>query len=150
MPCSAQKNSKTQQIKGKCFEGYIFPKTYVGFIPVENVSERFTPLHEDILKVEEILNKQIKVLNNDLLNQSGSCPIIHKNLRRYKRQYFGLITENGDKVIWINFIWGKDKDALRKWNEEVIIILDGCSYYWNVKVNLTEGQLIDLSVTGYA
>jgi hypothetical protein len=89
-------------------------------------------------------------LNKDLLNQVGNCPVIHKKLSKYKRQYVGTKTENGDKVIWINFIWSKDKDALVKLSEEIIIVLDGCSYYWSVKVNLTTGKLFDLSINGSA
>ena len=150
MHCSAQKDSNIQQIKGKYFEGYIFPKTYTDFIPIENATDRFTPQQEDILKAEEILNEQLANLNRDLLNQTGSCPIIHKKLSKYKRQYIGIITENGDKVVWINFVWKKDKGVLKKYGNEIIIIIDGCSYYWNVKVNLTKGKLFDLNINGSA
>ena len=150
MHCNAQKDSNTQLVRGKCFEGYIFPKTYIGFLPLENVDDRFTPKQEDILKAEEILKKQITALNKDLLNQTGKCPIVHKKLRKYKRQYVGIINESGEKVVWINLVWKKDKDALKKWHDEIIIILDGCSFYWNVKVNLANGKLFDLSINGLA
>lgn len=148
--CAAQEINNVKHIKGCCFEGYIFPTTYIGSIPIDNGHERFTPEAKDIAKAEAILNKQISKLNSDLLNQTEGCPIIHKKLKKYKRQYFGVITENGEKVIWINFIWSKDEIALRQWKKDVIIILDGCSFYWNIKVNLTKEKLFDLNVNGSA
>lgn len=148
MYCGAQKNIDVQQIKGNCFEGYIFPKTYTGFIPVGDILDRFTPQQTDILEAEKILNEQLINLNKNLLNQTGSCPIIHKKLKKYKRQYIGAMTENGDSIIWINFIWEKDKDSIKKCSDEILIILDGCSFYWNVKVNLTKEKLFDLSING--
>jgi hypothetical protein len=146
MLCIAQSNNDIHQIKGKCFDGYIFPKTYTGFFPIENIKGRFTPQQLDVLKAEKTLKEQLNSLNKDLLNQTGNCPDIHKNLKKYKRQYIGVIAENGDCIIWINFIWIKDKESIKKINDEIIIILDGCSYYWNVKVNLTKGKLFDLSI----
>lgn len=148
MYCGAQKNIYVQQIKGKSFEGYIFSKKDTGYIPVENIKERFTPQQTDILEAEKILNEQLLNLNKDLLNQRGRCPIIHKKLKKYKRQYIGAITENGDSIIWINFIWGKDKKSIKRCSDKIIMILDGCSFYWNVKVNLTKGKLFDLSING--
>jgi hypothetical protein len=89
-------------------------------------------------------------LNVDLLNQVDGCPVIHKKLTKYKRQYVGIINQNGDMVVWVNFIWAKDKDSIKKLGDEIIIILDGCSYYWNVKVNLSSENLFDLSINGPA
>lgn len=147
---TAQNDETAQHIKGKCFEGFIFPETYVGFMPLEGVNNRFSPQQEDVLKAEELLKEQIAGINKDLINQTGKCPIVHKKLSKYKRQYIGVITESGDKVVWINFIWGKDKDTLLNLDKEIIIVLDGCSYYWNVKVNLTKEKLVDLSINGSA
>jgi hypothetical protein len=140
---------KAQKIKTKCFEGYIFSKNYNGILPLGNF-KRFTPSESDVENAEKILKKQIRSLNVDLLNQVDGCPVIHKKLTKYKRQYVGIINQNGDMVVWVNFIWAKDKDSIKKLGDEIIIILDGCSYYWNVKVNLSSENLFDLSINGPA
>jgi len=147
---NAQMNKQAEYVKGKCFDGYIFPKEYVGIIPLDSVKEKYTPSKEDILNAENILEEQLAFLNKKLINQGNGCPIVHKKLKKYKRQYIGLINENGEKVVWINFIWAKKEGVLTKWDKEVIIVLDGCSYYWNVKVNLDKQKLFDLSVNGSA
>lgn len=150
MNVSAQSREKAEYIKGKCYEGYVFPAEYSGFMPIDNFNARFTPTKDEVKQAEEIIKEQLKELNKNLLNQTGKCPVIHKKLSKYKRQYVGIITAQGEKIVWVNFVWGKDIDALQKWKDEIIIVLDGCSYYWNVKVNLNKGKLFDLSVNGSA
>jgi hypothetical protein len=95
------------------------------------------------------LATNLKNLNNQLVNQS-STPITHKKLSKYKRQYFGYIDKNGDKILLINCFWSKDKNAKDRWLTDRIMVLDGGSYYWNVKFNLNKKRLFDLDVNGYS
>ncbi|MBE8719146.1 hypothetical protein, partial [Sphingobacterium pedocola] len=81
-------------------------------------------------------------------------------LNKYKRRYFGYIDANGDKIIFVNCLW--EKKAVRDFTDKIFhkasddttwktdkkIVLDGCSYYWNIKVNLTSKALFDLYVNG--
>jgi len=150
MNANAQNIEKAEYIKGKCYEGYVFSAEYSGFIPIENFNARFTPTKDEVNQAEEIIKEQLKELNKDLLNQTSKCPVIHKKLSKYKRQYVGIITTQGEKIVWVNFVWEKDISVLQKWKDEIIIVLDGCSYYWNVKVNLDKEKLFDLSVNGSA
>lgn len=139
-------NNAPTYIKERKFEGYIFPKEYVLDIPAENIKSRYTPSKEDIIKAENIIEEQIYYINKSLINQTGGCPIIHKNLNKYKRQYFGFINDKGESIIWINLIWKKEITA--SWGQEVVIILDGCSHYWNIKINLISNKAFDLQVNG--
>src|SRR5690606_36119424 len=140
----AQDIGNVEFVKGKCFEGYIFPKentTDSNWMPFGNV-DRYTPTTEDIFKVEQALKDQLKDLNKQvLMNQGNGCPFIHKKLGKYKRQYFGYINDAGEKVVWVNLMWNKEKELLKPWGKKLIVVLDGCSHYWNVKVNLKEGKL---------
>ncbi len=95
-----------------------------------------------------MIKEQIKDLNSNKINQVKGCPIIHKKLKHYKRQYFGYIDENGNKIIWVNFIFYKKLP--NNWDKELQIILDGCSYFWNIKVNLMSKEVFDLNVNGLA
>ncbi len=134
-------------VKQKKYQGYVFPKEYSSnLMHLEDLKERFTPSDSDITKAEVTLIGQIKTINKSRLNQSGSCPIIDQNLPKYKRQYIGYINQNGDKVIWINFIGGKEINNADRLGQNIIVVLDGCSYYWNIKVNISQGQLYDLYI----
>jgi len=121
---------------------------------------RFSPTIEEISKTERILEKKIKLANIPLLNQGQGCPIIHKNLNSYRRQYFGYTADNGDRIIYVTFNWDKytlfnrlqgiEKDNSEKWKREIQGVLDGCSNHWEIKVNLTKEELFDMEVNGSA
>ena len=136
---------KADHYKSKQFDVAIFPANYLDLIS----GQRFTPTRLEIDQAENSLANNLKTLNNKLVNQS-STPIIHKNLHKYKRQYFGYIDKNGDRILLINCFWAKDKDDTDRWLTSRIMVLDGGSYYWNVKFNLDKKQLFELDVNGYA
>ena len=144
--CTALTNNTPCHIKGKGFEGYIFPKEYVLVIPSEDIKDRYTPTKQDIINVESIIKDQLATINKSLINQGNGCPIIHEKLKKYKRQYFGFTNDEGDSIVWVNCIWGKRISDT--WDKDVVIILDGCSYYWNIKKNLNKKKVFDLQVNG--
>jgi hypothetical protein len=131
--------------KTKRFDAAIFPKGHQDFIS----GNRFTPSREEIELAELALENELEKLNKRLENQS-STPIIHKNLSKYRRQYFGYIDENGHRILLINCFWSARKGISDGWLEGRIMVLDGGSYFWNIKYDLDEKKLFDLSVNGYA
>lgn len=135
-------------IKDKGYEGYVFCSKYNTGTLLFLQNSRFTPNEDEIAEIELLIKKQIKDLNSNKINQVKGCPILHKKLKNYKRQYLGYYDKNGNKVIWVNFIWYKKLSD--NWYEELQIVLDGCSYFWNVKVNLTTKKVFDLNVNGLA
>jgi len=137
--------SPSRFIKNKNFEGYVFSDSEKLEFNSEISNNRFTPTNEEIILTENILKSDLFNLNKDRLNQVKSCPIIDKNLKKYIRQYLGYYV-NGEKVIWINFLWKKEK--IDNINKKIIIVSDGCSYYWNVKVNISKHKLYDLLING--
>lgn len=139
-------NSNPYYIEIKCSKGYIFNQEYDANWINGITKDRFTPTKEDVIKAEEILKENLKEINSNMPNQGNGCPTIHKKIKKYNRQYVGYRDEEGNRIIWINFIW--EKDCPDNWNKELIDILDGCSHYWNIKVNLPEAKLFDLSVNG--
>jgi hypothetical protein len=122
--------------------------------------ERFTPTIDDIERAEQILKKNLKSVNQSRMNQVGNCPIIHKNLKSYRRQYFGYIDGSGNKIIYATFNWdryslldrlrGTYKDESENWKKEREMVLDGCSFHWEIKINLDTKELFDLGVNGLA
>jgi hypothetical protein len=135
---------KAEHYKIKKIDIAIFPENYYDLIG----GQRFTPTREEIEKAEIALSNNLKILNKQGVNQS-STPIIHKNLRKYKRQYFGYIDKNGDRILLINCFWSKNKVYTDRWLTSRIMVLDGGSYYWNVKFNLDKKELFELDINGY-
>jgi hypothetical protein len=133
-------------IKSKEYEGYVFYAEYYTLLFSQN--NRFTPNKDEIVDAELLIKSQIKHLNSNKTNQVKGCPIIHKRLKKYKRQYIGYIDESGDKIIWVNCIWYKELSD--NWYKELQIVLDGCSYFWNIKINLTTKEVFELNVNGIA
>jgi len=133
-------------IEGNSFKGYIFPKEYKNIYYSQNEYSSYTPSKEEIINAETVLKEKLKEINKFKINQDNKCPVIHKQLCKYNRQYFGIIDKNGKKVVYINFIWGKSTP--NNWDREIIVVLDGCSYYWNIKVNITDSLLYDLNING--
>lgn len=112
-------------------------------------NERFTPDISEVEKAEAALLKQLGKLNSDRQNQYAT-PVIDKHLSNYRRQYFGYIDQKGNKILFINCFWKRKKEEENIWLKEQIRVLDGGSYYWNVKYNLNNDELFDLEVNGDA
>jgi hypothetical protein len=143
-------------VKNSRIRGTIFNNNYQ--FPFSNNSvNRWTPEKKDIELAENLLNQYIKKINENQPNQIGNCPIIHKNLNNYFRQYIGILNDKGQKVIHINFYWDKyswkerfkgNFDKRLSFDSDYTVILDGCSYYWQINVNLDEKTLNEFKVNG--
>jgi hypothetical protein len=127
--------------------GYIFPAETYLLISFENQKERFTPDESDIHYLESVLRDKLKKVNKPRINQGKGCPVIHKKLKKYMRQYVGYVTHEGERIIWVNFIWSEGSMESRL-SKGIISVHDGCSRYWRIKVNLDTGELFDLDING--
>ena len=146
-------------IKNKHFEGVIFSENADCFLCLLD-KKRFSPTLQDISKAEEILKQKLKAENTPLINQGGRCPFIHKNLKNYRRQYFGYFNEEGDKVIYTTLNWDKytlwdwirgySRDNSEDWKKQKEMILDGCSHHWEININLSDEELFGLNINGGA
>jgi hypothetical protein len=152
-------NSKIGVKYGKA-RGTIFNDNYAfpNFLMLElDSTKRWTPDADDIQLAEKILRAKIKEANKNRLNQMDGCPIIHRHLNDYFRQYVGLINDQGHKVIHINMSWDKftlkDKlfgysDSRRDFNSDYSITFDGCSNYWQVSIDLDDRKTLGFGVNG--
>lgn len=59
-----------------------------------------------------------------MYNQGDDCPIIHKNLKNYRSQYYGYLDNIGHKIL----LKGYHTDDSESWKKNRVIVLDGCSY----------------------
>ena len=138
---SATSFIKAAHYKTAIFNVAIFPGNYAEM----TLGKRFTPTTQEIDKAEVILLKDLQKLNKQSENQFLTT-VIYKNLDNYKRQYFGYIDKNGNRILLINCFWSKDDAFLNDWLIHRITMLDGGSYFWNIKFNINKGKLFDLYV----
>lgn len=134
-------------VKGKGYEGYVFPKEHSiwGFPPEQN---RYTPNLEDIAQAEKILQDSI---GTDYVrsNQEAYCkPPINKNtLKKYVRQYVGYLTADGKIIIHVYLNKGVEIDKNKLW-EDIIVVFGGGSNHWHIKINISTKELFDMQVNG--
>ena len=155
-----QTSEHSTYVKGNNFEGVFFSKEYqIPFSENPPVEQRFTPSIEDIELVEKLLNEQLKNINNGVNQGKSYGPKIHKKLRKYQRQYIGFISKQGERYIYLSCNWHRYNliDRIRgfapprdDWETILLIVFDGGSYHWNIKINLDKEELVDLSVNGVA
>ena len=142
----------------KNVKGVIFSKDYINKAHnwLDN-SYRFTPTREEIKAFEKNLKLDLKRINTNRWNQKGSCPIIHKNLKKYVRQYLGFIDDSGKKYLLINFLWQDNVEEnendefyneLGDWKKHWQVWFDGCSHFWNVKYYIDSELIFDLQING--
>ena len=135
------------RVKGKGYEGYIFPKEHSiwGFPPEKG---RYTPSSEDIAQAEKILKDSINT-NYVRLNQEAyrKPPINSKTLNKYMRQYVGYLTDSNEIVIWVNLF---KKGSIGNQNPALdIISVQGGGYnFWSIRINLTTKEVYDMRVNG--
>lgn len=139
-----QENTFSKRVKTVNYDIAIFNEQSPEIFPGQG---KFTPNQGEIDLAEKALNLQLKELNADRQNQYET-PVIDKNLKKYKRQYFGFFDANGNKIIYINCFWRNEKEESLLWLKEQVRVLDGGSYFWNVKFNLVKNELFDLNVNG--
>lgn len=134
-------------VTGKNYKGFAFDSSVLVLKSISEQKSRYNLTSLDVEKVESILCKNLKVVNGRRVNQvSSGCPVIHKRLKKYYRQYVGFINKQGDVVVWVNLFW--DKGLTDRAKDEIVYVNDGCSYYWNIEVNITTGELQNLEVNG--
>lgn len=141
-------------VKGEAFEGAIISKDfvlpYIANLPKE---QRFTPTAQDIEEVEMLLCKDLRLANIKLTNQGKNFgPVIHENLAKYARQYYGYITPTGERIVLISNFWGGNykSEKEKNWKIGAVVVMDGGSNYWQIKANLNSKKLFDLNVNGSA
>ncbi|MBC8052490.1 MAG: hypothetical protein H7Y13_05460 [Sphingobacteriaceae bacterium] len=151
---SEHRSSFHTYIKGDTFEGVVFSQDFAfPFLSHICGDKRFTPTPADIEAAEKLLINDLKTVNVLKLNQGGANgPVIHENLNRFVRQYYGYVTETGDRIVYISFLFKghylpKNKET-PNWLKGAVMVLNGGSNYWQIQANLDKLSLFGLGVNG--
>ena len=105
----------------------------------------WTPEGKDIETAETILNKAFDDQKKPTLNR-----LLDRKPEDYNKQFVGFIDANGDKIIWANCFCKGSDSFFKDWKNKVVIVNDGGSCFFNVKINITKNTYYDLMVNGYA
>lgn len=132
-------------MKNADLEGVIFASSY-DIKPLFSGYGRWDPSKDDIVKAERLIRAYIEAIPAGDSYEQICGPKILEALNKYKRQYFGLIDENGNKLIWVNFF----SSDFPKWRKELVFVMDGGYRYFNIKVNLGAEEVFDLEINGEA
>ena len=104
---------------------------------------------EDIDIAETILADSINyIIKKEQPYRYSAHPRIDKSsLKKYKRQYVGHITNEGEIIIWINFLRNREIHKERL-SSDIITVYDGGAYYWNIYINITTKEISYMYVNG--
>lgn len=109
---------------------------------------RWTPTMQDIENAEKLIRKYVtKKSKHPLVNQGNGCPIIYQNFDKYVRQYYGTYNKKGQKILEVNFLW-REYAYETEWKCVRLMIFDGCSFYWDISVNMNKKKCFDYWVNG--
>ncbi len=111
---------------------------------IDNQKDRYSPTEDDIIQAEKILKENI---DSAMRKQKCFNSLINRNtLKKYKRQYVGFKTNNGDIIILINLL--NDKSISLELSKDIITVNDGGENYWSVFVNITKRNIYGINVNG--
>lgn len=109
---------------------------------------RWIPTMQDIENAEKLIRKYVtKKSKHPLVNQGNGCPIIYQNFDKYVRQYYGTYNKKGQKILEVNFLW-REYAYETEWKCVRLMIFDGCSFYWDISVNMNKKKCFDYWVNG--
>jgi hypothetical protein len=117
---------------------------------------------EEIQKIENLIDDRISRYNKvqEVAYQKYSTEIKKKHLNsialdnrikkpeKYYKQLIAVINSKGEKLVWVNCFCTVEN--LGYWRKSEVMVDDGGSCYFNLKINLTKGITYDFMVNGVA
>ena len=67
---------------------------------------------------------------------------------KYFKQLIVVVNSKGEKIVWVNCFCSPGEKSY--WKRDVVLVADGGSCYFNLKINLTTGIVYNFMVNGVA
>ncbi len=104
-----------------------------------------TLTEQEIEETESLLTKAIAEYNRKKVSEYLKID----SFVNYRRQFVPYINQKGEKMVFVNcfcdgFKWNEN------WRKELVMVDDGGSCFFNVKINLSAKNTYDLYVNGVA
>jgi Cu2+-containing amine oxidase len=95
----------------------------------------------EIAELEKLLEKCVADHNKALPKNSFD----YIDLTQHKRQYVPSFNKNGEKQVWVNcFCSAMSVD----WKQTIVFVMDGGSCFFNLVINLSKKECLQLQVNG--
>ena len=108
-----------------------------------NKSDRPANLsQDDITQIETLIGNA--VIEN---NKKGGKYFHIENSSKYYKQLVAIINPKGEKEVWVNCFCTLPQGF--DWKKNAVLMLDGGSCYFNLKINLTKNITFDFYVNNY-
>lgn len=111
-----------------------------------HIGHSFLPTDQDVLLTEQLMQREyLKLVQTDS-RLKGSPSDFRKSFYGYYRQYYGIVTKSGEKVVFL-MLFKCCKSNIRHcfptWKDELVSPLreDACSVTSWFDVNLTKEQI---------
>ena len=146
----AQIPMKFKTFKAKDFEGAIIAREQVPQLEYffEQAKGYWTPREEDAIEADHLAKEYLEKYNGGDQAVKASILAILGRLSGYRRQYVGLVEDNGNKTIWINYFY--DDGEFAYWTQNLVFVLDGGNSFFRIKVNLNKKECYGFSINGAA
>ncbi len=133
---------------GSSLCGTIFDESRMTF-PGPQFKVKFTPTLNDIRLADSIRLANMPYIVNTAKRYKVNYHLRKRDgLRKYFRQYVGGLSDNGERLIWVNLYY-RERQLLEKLNiTEIISVCDGGDSKWEVYINLDQKTLYNLSING--
>ncbi|WP_026905467.1 hypothetical protein [Pedobacter glucosidilyticus] len=104
----------------------------------------------DLKLIDDLLNEAVNGFNKrqEKRRKDGKTFGSPIDLKKYKRQYIAHKNKEGTREVWINCFCRSHDDT--KWKTELVVVEDGGSCFFNLKIDLTNKQYFEFSVNGLA
>jgi hypothetical protein len=96
--------------------------------------------NEDIVKIEVLVLDEIARYNKEAKKVLISHP------EKYYKQLIAVSNSNGEKEVWVNCFCYLGNYSY--WKNSIVVVLDGGSCFFQLKINLTKNSVYDFGVNG--
>jgi hypothetical protein len=105
-----------------------------------------TLIGKDIRLIDSLLIAAIDNYNSKF-DTVGNEIAISTNGRNYRFQLIAATNIDGEKIVWVNAFCNT---SIFNWKDKPVVVYDGGSCYFNLKINVTKRTYFDLYVNGVA
>jgi hypothetical protein len=115
---------------------YIFDKSY----------KPATLSDADIIQIEKLIDKKVSEVNDEVKATGHFKSEYIKNPQKFYKQFIAVINSKGEKEVWVNCcctIYNRSD-----WKTQILLVLDGGSCFFNLKINLSSNTVYDLMING--
>jgi hypothetical protein len=127
-------------IETESFRGAIFTAEQIGaskYWPRND--DPWTPSEADIFTLEEQLPGFLE----------EPYPNLWQQLERYTRQYWGTVTPEGNRAIYVNFLCDAERmSSYIDWRTDRVEVMDGGDCYFQTLYDVEDGTFVWLAING--